>query len=249
MIKADSIKLFHGTSRSRAEEILIDGFRVLDFEQEISSCSSKYSISSEVLSKKLYELGRIAASRRDDKATCFSTNFEHASSYASRAPEIQWDCLWAIFSLHHPEIEIDELNQSDAGHFWILTQMEHDPPVVLTIEATRDLVGLEFQNLIDSQEELHKIDPTAGAEVRIEFDSFPKILTVSSVDFRIDGSLLRFITGLSPTELAEQVIDGLWGQPIGGQWAQYWPWSEIKQRLNSQRIEHLYSAIDLGGLP
>jgi hypothetical protein len=58
-------------------------------------------------------------------------------------------------------------------------------------------------------------------------------------DYWIDASRLRFLAGLSPDEIHQQVLSGVWGQPFSYQLTKHWLWSDVKARLKPERLREL----------
>ena len=227
--------LYHGTSTSRSIRILEHGFEYPDFESEIQEISRRYDVKSEQLTEQLVTLGRFVASRFQDKNIYFSSDFMHAASYATRAPEFYWEALWAVYIIWNPELG-DDWNQSDAGHAWVLSQMHTDSPVVLHVDVSEDLLGLDVERIRETQEIFNDLGDGGRVEVGLPASSDLQIIDQTTTDFWIDPSLLRFMAGISPDEIHAQVLAGAWGQPFSYQSTKYWLWCDIKARLSHQRL-------------
>jgi hypothetical protein len=230
--------LYHGTSTSRSIRILEHGFEYPDFESEIQEIARRYDVKSEQLTEQLVTLNRFVASRFQDENIYFSSDFMHAASYATRAPEFYWEALWAVYIIWNPELG-DDWNQSDAGHAWVLSQMHTDPPVVLHVNVCEDLLGLDAERIRETQEIFKDLGDGGRVEVGLTASSDLQIIDQTSTDFWIDPSLLRFMAGISPDEIHAQVLAGAWGQPFSYQSTKYWLWGDIKARLSHQRLFEL----------
>jgi hypothetical protein len=230
--------LFHGTSTSRANLIQEHGFQYPDFESEIEEISRRYEVGAEILRDQLMRLGRIVTSRDDDRKIYFSSHFQHAASYATRAPEFYWEALWAVYVIRNPELGL-EWNQSDEGHAWVLSQMQSDPPVILHVEVSDHVLGQDADRIRGTREIMPPDSESGGAEVGLYPTSNLQIVDQTTGDYWIDGSLLRFLTDLSPEDLSQQVEDGVWGDSFSYQFTKYWLWRNIKARLNHRRLAEL----------
>jgi len=230
--------LFHGTSTSRATRIREFGFEYPDFESEIEAISRSYEVGFDILKDQLTGLSRIVASRDDDRKIYFSSHFQHAASYATRAPEFYWEALWAVYIIWNPQLGL-EWNQSDEGHAWVLSQMQHDPPVVLHVEVPDELLGRDADRIRGTREVMPPDSESGGAEVGLYPSSNLQIMDQTTGDYWIDASLLRFLAALSPEEMHSQVLAGVWGQPFSYQFNKHWLWNDIKARLKPERLREL----------
>jgi len=230
--------LYHGTSTSRAKSITENGFRKPDLTTELTSIAESFGIPSSVLIEKLTSLGRFVIFRNTDAPIYFSSHFNHAASYATRGPEFFWESLWAIYGLQHPEIDFN-WNQSDEGHAWVLGQMQHDPPVVLHVEIPDELLGAELEKIFSLRSRMPPDSENGGREIGLELSEQFCIVNRTDIDFRVNGSLLRFLSELSPEEIALQVDAGAWGTPLSYRAEKYWNWQDIKRRLTESRLNEL----------
>lgn len=230
--------LFHGTSTSRSIRILEHGFESPDFNSEIQEIAQRYDVTFELVTEQLARMGRFVASRYQDENIYFSSDFMHAASYATRAPEFYWEALWAVYIIWNPGLG-DDWNQSDAGHAWVLSQMHTDPRVVLHVDVSEDLLGFDAERIRETQAIFKDLGDGGGVEVNLPASSDPQIIDQTTTDFWIDPSLLRFMAGISPDEMHVQVLAGAWGQPLSYQSTQYWLWCDIKPRLSHQRLVEL----------
>lgn len=230
--------LFHGTSASRANLIREFGFQYPNFESEIEEISRRYEVKADMVQEQLTKLGRIVTSRNDDRKIYFSSHFKHAASYATRAPEFYWEALWAIYITLNPQLG-HEWNQSDEGHAWVLSQMQTDPPVILHIEVSDQLLGQDAERISNYRAAMPPDSESGGAEVGLYPSADLHIMDQTTGDYWIDASRLRFLAGLSPDDIHKQVLSGVWGQPFSYKFTNYWLWQDIKSRLNPERLAEL----------
>lgn len=198
--------LFHGTTRNRADSIARHGFAPFDLYAEISPIASRYGMELDQILAAFRRAGRISLSRTDDTNIYLTTGFNHAASYASRAPEVVWETLWSVFLIRHPEIDYP-WNMSDEGHYWVLREMSQDSPVVLEIEVEDSALGRERDRLVKSAALWGK-ESDNGAEAAIHHRVRIDIRQRHELDHRIDMQLLRFMTGKTPQDLVASIKAG-----------------------------------------
>jgi hypothetical protein len=229
--------IYHGTTSSRAHNIVRNGFSAFNLAREVAVVGERFGMSSEDIFSKFRATGRISLVRADDNSVYFSSGFNHAHSYASRAPEVVWESLWAVFLINHPDVA-HPWNLSDEGHYWVLRQLSHDRPTVLEIEVEDELLGVKRDQILRSRL-LASAGSDNGVEVALSHTLDLRILLVHEFDRRVDGSLLRFMTGLSPEELHASVERGEWGEVGTYRYERYWRWHDVIERLPAGRLDEL----------
>ena len=234
----ETITLFHGTSSSRGGRIATGGFQPPDLQAEIVAVAERFGVDADELRDDLKRHNRYTQLRGDDQLIYATTDRNHAESYASRAPEVEWECLWAVFRVRHPETGA-EWNQNDVGNFWVTSTLAKDPPVVLELSvALSALAGVNRPELL-KQISYPKRERDSGREVRIPSDARVEHVARHEADRLVDGSLLRHMAGLTPDEIAAEVKRGLWGTPQQYRSMWYWPWRGVVARLSAARRAEL----------
>lgn len=230
--------LYHGTSKSCAKSIQQEGFQPPNLPKIVAAYALQYDLSPDDLMTALDDFGYFVAARGDDSRTYFTTHFKHAASYASRSPEFRWDCLWAIFNLHHPHLG-QGYDSSSEGHVWVLSQMMDDPHVVLHVDVPDELLTDEIGR-IHQWLDIEPTDGDDGMEVILRSPVHLPIAEVSPINFRIKFPLLTYLTGESPEEMEKQVRAGLWGEPtVYKVISHYWDWPDVRSRLPTERLREL----------
>ena len=229
--------LFHGTSSSRAAMIQQYGFQNPDLDSELAKLASQYDVSHASLQTQLSKLARFVTSRQEQKVY-FSSHFLHAASYATRAPEVHWEALWAIYVLRNPELGFN-WNQSAEGHAWVLSQMQTDPPVVLHVDIPEEILGEDAERIRNYVKVMSTESESGGKEVAISPSSELQVLDLTVSDHWIDNSLLRFLSGLSPEEIEKPIEDAIWGPPFTYQNRENRLWGVVKTRLSHERLLEL----------
>ncbi|WP_280361457.1 hypothetical protein [Nocardia wallacei] len=131
----DRVTLWHGTTLDRAQCIQDDGFRPLDLLSELQTIADRYDVTTDALQKTLADHGRFAAIQhvRAD-LVWLATSSDAAERWASRAPEIRWEALWAVWWITN---DPDDLTpwRSPAAAAWHVRQLFGSQPVVMEIEV------------------------------------------------------------------------------------------------------------------
>ena len=195
------MRLYHGTTLNRAKRIQLEGFQSLGSDELLEEISFLHSIPIGELRIMLQD--RFAMADNRDGLVCFTEDFGQASSYAQRAPEIQWEALTQIYRKCHDLGR--EWNLSDELHWWVTKQMMNDPPVVIEIDTNSQEMNIHHGGLWNSEYRY----PTPFFEMHI--------VEIHRIPRWIDDSLLRFIAGFETSEVkkfASMVKDGHWGGPV-----------------------------------
>ena len=146
-------------------------------------------------------------------------------------------------------------HQSDEGQLWVLAKRLQDPPVVVEIEAPigklRTMHGAtaaeEALNHLRPGRSLQEvINPLYGApEWRIDPGAavFAKVTEVAQ---RVDGSLVRFMSGEDEDTFYQQLESGFWGEPAGIHHGIPWhSYRDVWDRLAPRRRAELEEMIGL----
>ena len=193
------MRIYHGTTLSRAIRIQSEGFQFQGMDEILQDISFHHSFPIEELRAILKF--RFAMTDERDGFVCFTDDFQQASSYAQRAPEIQWEALTQIYRQRH-NLGAD-WNLSNELHWWVTKQMMHDPPVVIEIKTDSKKM---YRGGLLSDEYRH---PTPFHEM--------SIIKIHPISRWVDFDLLRFITGYENKDRMDfirLVEDGCWGQYV-----------------------------------
>jgi hypothetical protein len=149
-----------------------------------------------------------------------------------------------VYRLQHPDLSLN-WNQSDSGHFWVTAAQAADPPVVLELRvALRAVSSVNGPQILDAikGEMLQTSIVGNGYEVLVPPDAPLDIVANHGSDRWVDASLLRFMSGLAPDQLAAQVDAGLWGPSFQYRTGRRWLWQEVVSMLP----DHRRNALNLG---
>ena len=231
--------LFHGTTHGRAERMLKTGLRPPAPMEEVARVANQFDLDAGVVAADLDLMKRFSAWRHDDRALYTTTSFEKARSYASRAPEVEWEALWAVYRIAHPELGF-AWNQSNEGHLWVLNQQSYDVPVVLELVVPGSTVrSFEEPEQIRLLSELQSAGKVYGREVKLPAGGEFSVKSLTVCDRWVDGSLLLFIHGGPVEQLVAEVDSGLWGSPDVYHHERMWRWADVRRGLSPERMEEL----------
>ena len=248
------MQMFHGTRRSCALEIRKSGFAPRPVMEQLRSVAEDHGLTVEEVIADLEKHGRFAIADPRPDTIYLVGDQNRAASWADRAPEATWEALWAVYRIRHPHVEVD-WNQSDEGHLWVLANRLQDPPVVVEIEApvgklqtmhgdtaaeealNRLSPGMSLQDAISPlyAEPEWKIDPSAAVFVN-----------VTEVPQRVDGPLVRFMSGEDEDTFYRQLDAGFWGEPAGIHHGIPWhSYRDVWERLGADRRAELEEMVGL----
>ena len=214
---------------------MADGFQPPDLADAISVVADRFGVSQTEIRDDLMTHKRYTHLRGDDRRTYATTDRMHAESYASRAQEVEWECLWAVYRLQHPNLG-DDWNQSDSGHLWVTARQAEDPPVVLELAVPlSSFPGVDRPRLLETLQIARLTSVHGGVEVVIPADATVEVVARFDADRWVDGSLLSFMSGLPDMDIAAEVDAGLWGPPVLYKGSRSWRWRDVLSRLPPHR--------------
>lgn len=235
------VVLFHGTTESRAESIQRQGWKPVSISDEIDRVAkiTKHdprNIEAHLKENKRWvELDR----QRDGRTISFTTGLNHAMSYSSRAPEVEWEALWSAYRLGHPEIG-ECWNHSDEGHWWVLKHQLADRPVIVTVTVPLSEILQIDPNVDPSYFDLgEQFSEEDGVEIGLEPTSSIEIVKTSLIDRRVDRALLSFLAGVSQEDIASQIEDGPRGDSFVYAMERFWNWEDVYRQLSETRRTEL----------
>lgn len=138
---SELLPLFHGTTLDAAEQIRAEGWRVRDLAGMVGELATRHEVPVADLIADLHRYNRFMLIEKDrGQVASFTPDIETAAgSWAQRAPEVEWDALWAIWRIKHSgETEMYHWNLDVPGHAWVLEQMAHQKLAVVEVALTVD---------------------------------------------------------------------------------------------------------------
>lgn len=244
-LASHEVTVFHGTTWSAAQRITRGGFEPRSVSALVAEVSAETGVDPDAIAEDLTAYSRFAVidPARSDTVS-LATDRPLAPSWAQRAPEARWEALWAVYRIAHPELGYD-WNTSDEGHWWVMSRMVGDPPVLIECRAALGALlrcppgeGPMFDGFgLGLEQALFVL------EIAVEVRARPLSLTPVATTWQprwVDRSLLRFMTGESAETVEEQVAEGLWG-PLAGVHHEEpsFVLEEVWRRLPTQRRQHL----------
>lgn len=247
---SEPIRLFHGTTLEAAEQIRTAGWQARDLLGTVEELAARHEVEVDAVIDDLRRYNRFMFVEADrGRVASFAPNYETAAgSWAQRAPEVEWDALWAIWRIKYSgETDLYHWNLDVPGQAWVAEQMapHHELAVVE--------VALSIDNLLD-------LDATAGRERNpitpeiLEILSFlpevavplpfrPEVeVRIHHVERRVDWDVFAYWLGLTREEFIARDRAGAFG-PSGedhdGQ-PRWWPLSVVNAaRAHADAGAHL----------
>jgi hypothetical protein len=133
------VSLFHGTTLEAAVQIRNEGWRARDLTGRIGELARRHDVSVADVVHDLRRYNRFMVIEKDrGEVASFTPDYEAAAGrWAQRAPEVEWDALWAIWRIKYSgEQDMYHWNLDVAGHAWVLEQMAHRNLAVVEIALT-----------------------------------------------------------------------------------------------------------------
>lgn len=158
LIDGDELLLLHhGTTLRAANRIVDAGWQTLDVQGLIDRIASEHRVAGASVRELLTQWGRFAviADGRGTNASFAPSAQKVAHRWAQRAPEAEWEILWAVYHLLHPDTDA-ELNGWDsdvAGRAWVWNRMRHEPLAVLTFATNYAELAV-----LDARESSHRME-------------------------------------------------------------------------------------------
>jgi hypothetical protein len=216
--------LHHGTTLHAARRIVDVGWQALDVPALIDRLAHAYGVDSAAVREVLTQWGRFAvvAGGRGGNASFAPDAAKVAHRWAQRAPEAEWEALWAVYHLLHPSSDAEEKGwDSDlAGRTWVWDQMRHEPLAILSYVTTyselaefgalqgpgRRKLGLP-EHILPAWNELTEI--SFNLPVRLD----PTRLVMTPVPRHLPRDVYACTLGLTIEEFDRRAERGDFGEP------------------------------------
>lgn len=125
---SELLHFFHGTTLEAADQIRVGGWQARDLPGMVGELATKHEVPVPDVIDDLRRYNRFMLMEKDrGQVASLAPDYESAAgSWAQRAPEVEWDALWAIWRIKHSgETEMYHWNRDVPGHAWVLEQMAH----------------------------------------------------------------------------------------------------------------------------
>lgn len=132
--------LHHGTTLHAARRIADVGWQALNVPALVDRLARTHGVDNTAVCEVLTRRGRfvVVSGDRGGNASFAPNAAKVVHSWAQRAPEAEWEVLWAIYHLLHLSSGTEEKGwDSDvAGRTWVWDQMRHEPLAILSYVTT-----------------------------------------------------------------------------------------------------------------
>lgn len=234
---SEVLHLFHGTTLAAAEQIGAEGWRPRDLAGMVGELAEQHGVPMRAVMEDLRRYNRFMTIERDrGQVASFAPNYETAAgSWAQRAPEAEWDALWAIWRIKHSGVaDVYHWNLDVPGHAWVLEQMAHLKLAVVEVALTVDeLFELKataggFARGPLTRELLPLLDGLPEVSIPLPFDPRSEV-TIHPVERRVGWDVFAHWLGLGREEFIAQDAAGRFGQSGVGEFAMrpWWPLSAV----------------------
>lgn len=208
-----SVRLWHGTTAARAEQIVTEGFHRADSTALLADVASQFDLDVTLVFEWLTEHERFVAvqDQRDDSAW-FAATFRAAVRWAQRAPEACWEALWAIWCIREARADDWSPWNDPKAAAWHLRQFLVHKPAVLELQVPIDRLRDNRQQPLSPAEREEYLDLirdgliselSVAAPVPAEW-----VVGYSRVERRVSFTAAAGLFGITTEELASIVEKG-----------------------------------------
>jgi hypothetical protein len=128
------VVLHRGTTMRAASSIIREGWKPVDVMDNVARVAAAHELSLADVIQNLEKYVRYAQGEGRGTTASFAPNrgdAEHA--WAQRAPEAEWDSLWAVYRIEYMTLDDPWYWNTDvAGHAWVWDQMRDDQLAVVS---------------------------------------------------------------------------------------------------------------------
>lgn len=216
-----SIALFHGTTWTRAQRILEEGWQPQDVFGIVEDVAAQFGSEASLLLEDMRRYG--------GHLTSESGRGGHVSFTASRpnafwtwsqiAPEARREALWAVWRSRFAADEESRLwwTRDLDGRQWVLEQLSDDKPALVTVTLTREewAAAAVDHGHADRAMSLpdEVFDRLAEFRVRQPFRPRAEAVEVEELPRIVDWEILAKMLGLSRDEFVKKADAGEFGVP------------------------------------
>ena len=238
---AETVTLFHGTTRSAAQRIQEEGWRNIDIRSAVEDVADRYEVERSAIWRDLEKWSRFVTHQGRQGWVSFAATFERASRWAQRAPEAKWEALWAVWRVQHPHAA-DNWTMNGEGEEWVFREMLPDPPVVMTARVpSSELHEGGFASSTELPLDENKLEwLEAIADIRTRCPAPAEwAVNVEQVPRRVYPPLAADMLGLDFQAFVADAVAGKWGQPEwdpddpNGKW---WPWDSFCRFVTQRQV-------------
>jgi hypothetical protein len=147
------VTLWHGTTKSAAERLGVEGFRRIDAHQEMAKTVHDFGADLGEVLDALRRMGRFVLTQENRSGSAwFAASREKAAGWAQRAPEARWEALWAIWVARHgagPDGAAPWGEPMAAA--WHMLQLLPDPPAIVEVRVPANRLQDQRQQPISAE--------------------------------------------------------------------------------------------------
>lgn len=246
------LSLFHGTTLDAAEQIRAGGWQVRDLTAMVGQLATRHGVAVADVIDDLRRYGRFMVTERDrGQVASFTCDPETAAgSWAQRAPEVEWDALWAIWRIKHSgQTAMYHWNQDVPGRAWVLEQMAHQELALVEVRITleelyeRGAMAGGFARGPLTPELASLIPRLPEVSLPLPFRPSTQI-TIHQVERRVGWDVFAHWLGVTRDDFIAHEQEGRFGASGEGLFEinPWWPLSAVDAIL--ERIDSGTSAVD-----
>ena len=223
----DTVRLYHGTTASRADAVLAQGWNPDPPEAIVESTCAEFGFELLEIQAAMVRDNQYATQTKRTGFVSFTTCSYRAANWAQRAPEVRYELLTSAWKLAHPEAGEFYTREPDY-HRWIWAHLDL-APVVIEVELPVACLRPEDQS-VDS--EIWDRRPEVAVDLPV---AEAEILGVEPVSRRVYPATGPALMGIEVESFIEAARSGDWGESVQpprsdvhGAW---WPWEEFCKRV------------------
>lgn len=242
------IDLFHGTTLEAAERILEVGWWPQDVLGVVKRVAAECGASLANILADLEGHGRfVQHADRGTYASFTPDRVKAEHSWAQRAPEAQWEALWAVWRVHHLSSS-ENCNQDLAGHAWVWERCKLERLAVIrystSYEELQDLGALSGGFGVRPLVPANVLPRTAEVAISAPFCPSRDRLTVIEVERHVPFDVFAFLLGITVERFRDLQEAGEFGVPASqgsrhsyGDVAPWWTTKFVANYLSKYQSE------------
>jgi hypothetical protein len=240
--------LFHGTTLAAAERIVDNGWVRSDVPSVIGRLAEAHGVDIEAVQADLESYHRFVLADGRGRYVSFCTDpLKAEHNWAQRAPEAEWEILWAIWRLENGVRAPEPWNTLVEGHPWVWEQSRSQPLAVVAVDITRTELGRHgameggfgLRPLRDTN--LNEIPDVA---IPLPFKPAGDRIVIRPVERHVRWDVFALLLGMAPEQFLEAATAGEFGPPASdalgsspGRYGESPPWwtsSQVDAYLGSR---------------
>jgi hypothetical protein len=217
------VVLHHGTTMRAASSIIREGWKPTEVMDTVARVATAHELTLDEVIQDLEKYHRYAPREGRGTTVSFAPNrgdAEHA--WAQRAPEAEWETLWAVYRIKHMTLDDPwDWNTDVAGHTWVWDQMRADQLAVVSYTTCyAEMVDLGARGSSFRETPLPPMELLDSPTVSIPeiiydlpFKPDSDRVTVTPVARHLTWDVFAHKLGVSPDEFRRRAENGEFGVP------------------------------------